>query len=140
MARDYKPDTVKLQELVAKGVPMKRRDEQPPDSEPIEQNEEVSVTTDTPKPAERTKRKTVPKGDYESLFMEAKEFKERRAVYISREKHQEISYILKTIDSGDVSVGAYVENIINHHLEMYRDEIDTLYDIKCKKPSQRFTR
>lgn len=138
MSRDFKPDVFKLQELVAQGIPMKPRErESPADTTPTTQSEGVS---EIPKPIERTKRKTIPKGDYESLFLEALEFKERRAVYISREKHQQISYILKTIDSGEVTVGAFVEQILDHHLELYREEIDALYELRCKKPSQRFQR
>ena len=138
-ARDYKPDTFKLQELVSKGIPMKKREEVPtPPSqevEPVSRNDEIAESSKT---VERTKRKTAPKGDYESLFLISKEFKERRAVYLSRDKHQEISYILKMIDNGDVSVGAFVENIINYHLEMFREDIDALYEKKCTKPSERF--
>ena len=78
MARDYKPDTFKLQELVSKGIPMKKREEVPPspsqEVEPVSRNDEIAESS---KPVERTKRKTAPKGDYESLFITKNDLNEQ---------------------------------------------------------------
>ena len=35
--------------------------------------------------------------------------------------------IVKQIAGDDVSVGGYIDNVLKHHLEKYKDEINTLY-------------
>lgn len=138
----------KLKDLVSQGIPMKRRDEldatpTPNLDAPITPEVTVEPTAATPEPAEapktieRSRRKSSPKGDYESQFLAAKEFKERRAIYISKEQHQDILYILRAIGDSELSTGAFVNNIIQHHFETYKDEIDALYEQKFQKPSQR---
>lgn len=86
------------------------------------------------------KRKTLPKGDYETLFMQMNVLKDRKAVYISRDLQQEVARFIGTIKGGELSVGAYLENIIISHLELYRNEMDALYENHFNKPSKRFTK
>lgn len=140
-----KIDAIKMQRKIAKGFEME--DDEPtteinvplPQETAKEESPKIELLREEPPTAvERAKRKTVPKGDYETLFMEMKELKDRKAIYISKELHQEIAHILGTIKSGELSVGAYVENIINHHIGMYKEDIDSLYESRFKKPSQRF--
>lgn len=129
-------DVVKMQKLMAKGLPkdydeLKPEGKIPPPEDPIKEVEPLKVELPKEEPSttvERAKRKTVAKVDYETLFMEMKELKDRKAIYISRELHQEIAHILGTIKSGELSVGAYIENIINHHISVYKEDIDSLYE------------
>ena len=135
MARDYKPDTFKLQELVSKGIPMKKREEVSPpssqDVEPVSRNEEVA---ESPKPVERAKRKTAPKGDYESLFITKNDLNERKTIYIAKKLQDKLEDIVMSMKNRDMTIGIYVENIILHHFEVYKDDINSLSEIKFKKP------
>ena len=72
--------------------------------------------------------------DYELLFLQPKEFKDRKAIYISQEMHQKIAHIAEVLMDRGLSIGAYVENVMVHHFEMYKDEINALYGCRTQKP------
>lgn len=143
-----KIDTIKMQRKIAKGfevdddepIPGRNISLPPEATKEVESPKVDLLREEPPATVERAKRKTTPKGDYETLFMEMKELKDRKAIYISKELHQEIAHILGTIKSGELSVGAYVENIIYHHIGVYKEDIDNLYESRFKKPSQRFNK
>lgn len=142
-----KVDPIKMQRMISKGIMMTDIEENSTSAPPLvltdkEVSCEIASSDDSEQRpiTERPKRKSSSKGDYESIFLHMNELKDRKAVYISRELHQEIAHFLGTIKSGELSVGAYIENIINNHLEMHKDEMDALYESKFKKPSQRFKR
>jgi hypothetical protein len=71
--------------------------------------------------------------DYERQFLKKREHSERRQTYVSREIYRTISRFLPVI-GGEVSITAYLDNILLHHLEQYRDEINDLYEKNYKKP------
>ncbi|PXV61091.1 uncharacterized protein DUF3408 [Dysgonomonas alginatilytica] len=66
-------------------------------------------------------------GDYEAAFLCRNEIRQRQSVYISQSVHQTVMLIVKQIASNDVSVGGYIDNVLKHHLEKYKDEINALY-------------
>lgn len=139
MAKDYKPDAAMLQGLVAQGIQMKRKEPEKPVEPPVTEPEdeppmEVQTVAETIKPAERAKRKTVSKADYETQFLDVKEFKDRKSIYISKEMHQKIAHIAGVISNRELSVGAYIENIVTHHFEIYKDDINNLYESRTIKP------
>ena len=65
--------------------------------------------------------------DYEATFLCRNEIRLRQGAYISRSVYQTIMRIVKQIAGDDVSVGGYIDNVLKHHLEKYKDEINTLY-------------
>lgn len=131
MARDYKPDAFKLQELVAKGIPMKPREPEPP-IEPMEVSHEV--VSERSKSVERTKKRVVSKGDYESLFVVKNDLKERKTIYIAKELLGKLTDVIMSMKNREMTIGIYVENIVLHHFEMYKDEINSISETKFKKP------
>ena len=71
--------------------------------------------------------------DYESLFLVKRIGSEKRQTYISKDIYNKISRFLPVI-TGEISITAYLDNILTHHLEEYQDEINELYDKNYKKP------
>ena len=98
----------------------------PKKEEEIAENIEEAV-----KPKEnsskRNKRSCSSTDDYEATFLCRNEIRLRQGAYISRPVYQTIMRIVKQIAGDDVSVGGYIDNVLKHHLEKYKDEINTLY-------------
>jgi len=77
------------------------------------------------KPVKR-KRNQVP--DYESLFLSRDEFRDRQGLYISRENYEVLQTLVRSIRMERLSVSGLVDNIVSHHIEVYGDEINRIYD------------
>ena len=59
--------------------------------------------------------------------------KNRKTIYIAKELQDTLAEIVMSMRNRDMTIGIYVENIILHHLETYKDEINRLAEIKFKK-------
>lgn len=66
--------------------------------------------------------------NYESIFLKKIQFKNRKSIYISQNMHKQIVDIAWTISSGEMSIGAYIENVMNYHFETHKEEINALID------------
>ncbi len=66
-------------------------------------------------------------GNYKSLFLNAKELKNRQCVYIGADLHEKILTIVKEIADKSMTVGAFIDTILRQHLEDHKDEINNLY-------------
>jgi hypothetical protein len=84
---------------------------------------EESPATDAPKSKPRKRR-----GSYDEVFLKKKELKTRQPVYISQSIHQRISRLVHVLALADkeISVGGYIDNVLEEHLEQHRDEIDEM--------------
>lgn len=71
--------------------------------------------------------------DYETLFMYKNTLKERKTLYVAKELQDKLAEIVMSMRNRDMTIGVYVENIIQHHFEMYKDEINALSEAKFKK-------
>ena len=67
---------------------------------------------------------------YEDLYFKERYIKDRAAVYISGDTKRKILGVVRRIGSNRMTVTSYVENILRHHLETYRDEINALYEAR----------
>lgn len=98
---------------------------------PKKEEDIVENIEEVPKPKEnsskRNKRSSSSMDDYEATFLCRNEIRLRQGAYISRSVYQTIMRIVKQIAGDDVSVGGYIDNVLKHHLEKYKDEINTLY-------------
>ena len=64
--------------------------------------------------------------EYESLFIRETELPPARfgkSVYIRKEYHDQISQIISVIGGSEVSLFGYIDNVLTHHFENFRDEI-----------------
>jgi hypothetical protein len=66
---------------------------------------------------------------YEGKFLQPRELKIRQCVYISRNVHETIADIVKRIGERGLTVGVYIDTILQQHLQEHKDEINALY---CK--------
>lgn len=97
----------------------------PPVKEEKSKNEELIKTKDFV--SNKRNKNSSNTGDYQVAFLCRNEIRQRQSVYISQAVHQTVMLIVKQIASNDVSVGGYIDNVLKHHLEKYKDEINALY-------------
>ena len=85
---------------------------------------EESPVTDAPKNKTRKRR-----GNYDEVFLKRKELKTRQPVYISQTVHQRIKRLVKMLALADkeISVGGYIDNVLEEHLDQHKDEIEEMY-------------
>lgn len=84
--------------------------------------------TKEPPPKKRVKQNSTANENYEVDFLCRNEITERRSAYVSKEVHETIKLIVLQIGGmSNLSVGGYIDNVLKHHLEKYKDEINTLY-------------
>ncbi len=85
---------------------------------------EESPATDAPKNKTRKRR-----GNYDEGFLKRKELKTRQPVYISQTVHQRIKRLVKMLALADkeISVGGYIDNVLEEHLDQHKDEIEEMY-------------
>lgn len=101
------------------------------------QTEEVNeLSEERPKESQLPKKK---KGqnlslDYESTFLNRNELKNRQGLYIDKENYEVLQTLVRSIRTERLSVSGLVDNIINHHIELYGDEINRIYEENVKKP------
>ena len=62
-------------------------------------------------------------GDFDRMFLQPRSIRARSALYVSSETKR------KVLEVGDqrTTATSYVENILRHHLDLYKDEINRLY-------------
>jgi hypothetical protein len=99
------------------------------ESEITQDRSETEPETDN---AKMHKKKRNSKPDFVEIFLKDNKIKDRRQIYISKDAYDKISRYLRYIGQGNVSLVSYVDNIIFHHIEEYREEINDLY---CKNIS-----
>ena len=64
--------------------------------------------------------------EYETLFIKETDLPPARfgkSVYIRKEHHERIAQIISVIGGNEVSLSGYIDNVLAHHLESYREEI-----------------
>lgn len=71
-----------------------------------------------------SRRRRVALPDFGEAFMHDSRIPRRHVVYINGALKRKITDVVRELGGGEVSLAGYVENIIEHHLEMYRDEIN----------------
>lgn len=129
-----------LREVMAGGAVSHRKEEpvkqvnQPPPASTTEN----PVKKEPEEPAEMEKaakpgRKKRELQAYEEVFLQRKASVPRRQTYISIEIYDKILRFLPVLTRG-MSVTAYIDNVLAHHLDLYKDEINEMYYIKTQKP------
>jgi len=63
---------------------------------------------------------------YDAAFFKRNEIKTRQCVYISREIHKRISRIVSVLAKHELTVGGYIDLILERHLEENQEEINGL--------------
>lgn len=89
---------------------------------PLPASEPESVT-----PVQETRRRRVPMPDYASTFLRNTEVKRRSVIYASDEIKRKLAHVVDMLGNGELTVTAYVDNILRNHLEIYGEEINRLH-------------
>jgi hypothetical protein len=98
-----------------------------PPKEPDTPIESVPTQLEKAKETKEPSKRRRNNADYSSLFLERNEIKTRSCVYISQRIHTTILKIVRVIADKDVTVGGYIDNVLQQHLEAHKDEINDLY-------------
>ena len=59
---------------------------------------------------------------------------EKAAVYLSREMHGKLSRIVRTLGGNGSTIGGYIENVLEEHLQTYGDDINALLRRETSQP------
>ena len=103
---------------------------------PIQAGNQTELPVDTLDSIEEKpiKRKRTQAVDYESLFLSRNELRDRQGLYIGRDNYETLQTLIRAIRSERLSVSGLVDNIVSHHIELYGDEINRIYDENSRKP------
>ena len=112
-------------ERLMRPLPAKAPEQPEPESQQPEPTEpETSATPEPQKEETRTKRGG--SQEYETLFIRETDLPPARfgkSVYIRKEYHDRISQIISVIGVNEVSLFGYIDNVLAHHFENFRDDI-----------------
>lgn len=113
----------------------------PPVENKIEVDEEVEKEIEpAPEPpvskVDRDPKRKKGKGDYESLFIKPADItgRQEKTVYLRGEYYERIMKILPLYRNSKLSVFSYVDAVMEHHFEVYEQEIREIYNSKNKGP------
>jgi hypothetical protein len=132
-----------LREVMAGGAILPKREQAakpplapPPAEQPVKEEKDIETqTVETFEPKETLKpvRKKKEAQDYETVFLQRKAGVPRRQTYISSQLYEKIIRFLPVIANG-LSITGYIDNILIHHLEQHKEDINELYERKSQKP------
>lgn len=86
-----------------------------------------------PRSAPRQRRAAAEPSGYERHFLCPHVIGPRSAVYVSAKTKAQVTEVVRRLGLGQVSVTTFVENILSHHLCLFRDEINRLYRQRSSK-------
>lgn len=103
---------------------------------PVQAEEENDLGEEKPKENQppRKKKNQIASLDYETTFLNRNELRNRQGLYIDKENYEVLQTLVRSIRTERLSVSGLVDNIINHHIELYGDEINRIYEENIKKP------
>ena len=78
---------------------------------------------------EMLKNKRGEQAGYKETFLKRNEIKTRQCVYISFDIHAVITKLVRVLADADndISVGGYIDTVLNEHLQLHKDEINEIY-------------
>ena len=104
------------------------RDSPPESDKPsvIQPEPEPSVVAAPKEDNRRRKGKGV---DYEALFFKEAQVKTRsgKVAYIRKEYHDRMMKILRMIGDNEITLFNYLDNVLEHHFNVFQDDITDLY-------------
>lgn len=127
-----KVDTSGLDAAFIIGQGKKSNREQPPEAvipASVTEPEPESVLEPTGEIKEPSRRKRNQAQGYKETFLKRNEIKTRQCVYISYDVHAKIAKLVRAlVDAGnDISVGGYIDTVLNEHLQANKEEINEIY-------------
>ncbi len=80
-------------------------------------------------PSSEPRRRRMPLPDFEKTFLVLHDNTRtsRSSIYVSTHIKRMITEVVKKIGREHMTVTAYVDNILRHHLELYKDDINRIH-------------
>lgn len=97
-----------------------------PDGDSTQEN---AVPSLLPTPSRKGKHPS----PYEELYLKGAPVRNRSVIYISEETKRKLIEIVRRMGWTSVSVSSYAENILSHHLDLFKDEINRLHRLHNSK-------
>lgn len=123
-------------EELPKGISSSKQEEM---NTSINEESNTSLLADEEKikgPINRKRRQSGPV-DYESVFLNRNELRNRQGLYIDKDNYEILQTLVRSIRNERLSVSGLVDNIVRHHIELYEDEISRIYEENSKNPIKR---
>jgi len=102
-----------------------------PDNQPTDEpDEDIPKPEEQPEtPREEPKRRRGKSVDYQATFFKNAEEKTRsgKVVYIRKKYHERMMRMLRVIGEDEITLFSYLDNILEHHFNMFQSEIKELY-------------
>ena len=98
-------------------------------SPPPKEELQTVITSPASRPKEEPERKRrngkPEKQDYDTVFMCGSNITARlgKQVYIRKEYHDRIQKMLHVIGGNEVTIAAFLDNVLTHHFTLFQDEI-----------------
>lgn len=85
-----------------------------------------SVPTESTELIRRTssKQRKASLDEYREQFLKVPKITDRQPVFVSRATRDRIDDIVRKLGERRMSVSGFLENLTNHHLELYREEME----------------
>ena len=96
----------------------------------------ITISTELPLSKAPAKRKRKTQDDYQEAFFVRVDFTHRKPLYITAATHRRLMRIVHLMDESKATISSYVENIIQHHLETFKEDIDTIYRTNNLNPTE----
>lgn len=124
MAKKQNPqiDEELMRQMIGGQVPLTGSVIIDPEEKSAPEPEPISNTTVV---ESRRRRSALP--DFEQTFFMPVEYKIRSSLYVSADTKRKILEVVKKIGGERMTAISYVENILRHHLELYKDEINRIH-------------
>lgn len=87
-----------------------------------QQNEFSETSEPTKRTTQRQRKESM--AEYRQLFLTPPKIVDRQTIFISRELRDKIDKIVRQLGDRKLSVSGFAQNVLQHHLEMYGDDIE----------------
>ena len=97
----------------------------PPPKEDLQPEIPPPVSLPKEEPEHRRRNGKTEKPDYDTVFMCGSNVTARlgKQVYIRKEYHDRIQKMLHVIGGNEVTIAAFLDNVLTHHFTLFQDEI-----------------
>ena len=120
------PITTKVTRVIPEQIPSGTATDAIPAEPPSVPEIDTEKIPDETPAQEPRRRRTPPLSDYERMFLTPVEYGIRATLYVNASTKRKILEILKRIGGERLSATSYVDNILQHHIETFRDDINRL--------------
>ena len=98
------------------------------------QADEQAIESET-KARESAKKKKHTVTEHEGTFITRNELQNRQGLYIDKENYDTLQSLINVIRrKSKLSISGLVDNIIRHHIDLYEEDINRIFDENIRKP------